>query len=208
MMRRLTRTRLQILRDAAESRTGRISPRTSASDQKALEELDLAASLCEHRHSLDDPDPDALDRHRGCPHFLSITGSGRQFVIEAADVVVTSFGYLHGGPPPAHLTLDVRTHFRDPHIDPALRHMTAFDEPVRDAVMRTDGILPLVEAAGQTVAAYRAGPVKAQVAVAVGCAGGRHRAASVAMALAAYLRQDELHVALVHRDITRPVVDR
>lgn len=40
-------------------------------------------------------------------------------------VEIVSFGYLHGEPPQAHITLDLRNHFRDPHINPALREMTA-----------------------------------------------------------------------------------
>jgi len=64
-----------------------------------------------------------------------------------APVEIVSFGYLHGPPPTAHLILDLRSHFRDPHVDPGLRELTA----------------------------YRSGPSAGPVTVAVGCAGGRHR---------------------------------
>jgi UPF0042 nucleotide-binding protein len=49
-------------------------------------------------------------------------------------VEIVSFGYLHGEPPPAHLTIDLRHHFKDPHVSPELRSMTAHDEPVRTTV--------------------------------------------------------------------------
>jgi len=90
-------------------------------------------------------------------------------------VEIVSFGYLHGPPPAAHLTLDLRLHFRDPHVDPALREMTAYDEPVRRAVLDTDGIRNLIDATAAAVTAYRSGPSAGPVTVAVGCAGGRHR---------------------------------
>ncbi|WP_037802786.1 RapZ C-terminal domain-containing protein, partial [Streptomyces resistomycificus] len=57
-----------------------------------------------------------------------------------ATVTVVSFGYLHDAPPAADLTVDLRHHFRDPHVSPELRYMTAKDREVRDAVMGTPGI--------------------------------------------------------------------
>ncbi|MFD3922507.1 ATPase [Streptomyces sp. NPDC058595] len=123
-------------------------------------------------------------------------------------VEIVSFGFLHGAPPPAHLTLDLRHHFRDPHVSPELRYMTARDEQVRTAVLDTSGIADLIEAAAHAVAAFTAGPVAGTVTVAVGCAGGRHRAATVAMALAELLTTAGRDVALHHRDIGEPVVQR
>lgn len=57
--------------------------------------------------------------------------------------------------------------------------------------------------------AYLGGPSAQNVRIAVGCAGGRHRAATVGMTLAD--RLGALYGALVtlrHRDLERPVVDR
>lgn len=119
-----------------------------------------------------------------------------------AAVVITSFGYLHGPPPAAHITLDLRDHFRDPHVSPELRYLTARDEPVRRAVLATPGIPHLVDAAVSAVTAYRAGPSAGPVTVAVGCA-GRHRAATVAEVLAA-----RLGASVTHRDLDKAVVDR
>lgn len=124
-------------------------------------------------------------------------------------VTVISFGYLHGKPPAAQITLDLRKHFRDPHVSPELRHMTADDEPVRLAVLGTPGIVPLIDATAAAVRAYLAGPSAGPVAVAVGCAGGRHRAATVARTLALVL-QDEgvVDVSVTDRDLHRPVIQR
>ncbi|RBQ17803.1 ATPase [Spongiactinospora rosea] len=126
-------------------------------------------------------------------------------------VEIVSFGYLHGEPPPAHLTIDLRHHFRDPHVSPQLRYMTALDEPVRATVLDTPGVAELVEASAAAVVAFAAGPNAARcgtVTVADGCAGGRHRAPTFAMALADRLRRDGLTVALRHRDLGKPVVQR
>ena len=126
----------------------------------------------------------------------------------APDVTITSFGYLHNPPPPAHITLDLRVHFRDPHIDPGLRYMTAHDQPVRRAVLRTAGVKELVAATATAVLAFRAGPSAGPVTVACGCQGGRHRAATLAMALAGRLRMEGLAVTIHHRDLHQPVVHR
>ncbi|KOX32822.1 ATPase [Streptomyces sp. NRRL F-4707] len=121
---------------------------------------------------------------------------------------ITSFGYLHGAPPAAHLTLDLRRHFRDPHVSPVLRHMTAHDSEVRQAVLGTPGIPALVEAISDAVVAYLNGPGGRAVNVAVGCAGGRHRAAVVAEAIRTALADENVTASVVHRDLERPVVDR
>lgn len=126
-----------------------------------------------------------------------------------ATVEITSFGYLHGpSPEGAHVVLDLRRHFRDPHVSPDLRHLTARDAAVRHAVTRTPGIPELLDSAAGVVLAYLAGPGVEPVAVAVGCAGGRHRAAVVAEELAAVIERQCVSVAVTHRDLHRPVVER
>ncbi|MFE7106616.1 ATPase [Streptomyces sp. NPDC057575] len=125
-----------------------------------------------------------------------------------AQVEIVSFGYLHGEPPVAHLTLDLRHHFRDPHVSPELRHMTANDEPVRAAVLSTPGIADLITATAAAVNAFAAGPSTGTVTVADGCAGGRHRAPTFAQALADRLTADGHTVAIQHRDLHQAVVNR
>ncbi|WP_164903523.1 RapZ C-terminal domain-containing protein [Nonomuraea polychroma] len=46
------------------------------------------------------------------------------------------------------------------------------------------------------------------VTVAVGCVGGRHRSVAMADAIATELADAGLPVALVHRDVDRPVIQR
>ncbi|MEV4457352.1 RNase adapter RapZ [Microbispora sp. NPDC049633] len=123
-------------------------------------------------------------------------------------VCIKSFGYLHGDPPAAHLTIDLRQHFKDPHVSPELRYMTAHDEPVRTTVLNTPGIADLIEAAATAVTAFLSGPSAGPVLVADGCAGGRHRAPVFAHLLANRLRNKGLTVALHHRDLDKPIVER
>lgn len=123
-------------------------------------------------------------------------------------VEITSFGYLHAEPPTAHLTIDLRQHFRDPHVRPELRYMTAEDEPVRTAVLNTPGITDLITSTAAAVDAFAAGPSTGVVTVADGCAGGRHRAPTFARALADRLLQAGHTVVLTHRDLDKPVVQR
>jgi UPF0042 nucleotide-binding protein len=123
-------------------------------------------------------------------------------------VEIVSFGYGHGTPPAAHLAFDLRHHFRDPHVSPHLRHMTARDREVRQAVLNTPGIPALVEAISDAVVAYRRGPGGQDVEVAVGCAGGRHRAAVVAEAIRTALADEDITAVVRHRDIDEPVIER
>lgn len=124
-------------------------------------------------------------------------------------VQIMSFGYGHAPAPPAHLVYDLRVHFKDPHVTPELRDLTAYDHAVVVTVRATPGILQLVTAAEHAVLACLAGPSAGSVTVAVGCAGGRHRAPVVGDLLATGLAETHgLDVTLTHRDLDRPVIER
>lgn len=123
-------------------------------------------------------------------------------------VTIVSFGYGHQAPPEADIVLDLRRHFRDPHVNPELRYLTARDEPVQTAVAGTAGIAELVSATAQAVCAYLSGPSAQPVSVACGCVGGRHRAPAVAQMLTERLRTVGFPVTVQHRDIDRPVITR
>lgn len=123
-------------------------------------------------------------------------------------VAITSFGYLHGAAPTAHITIDLRHHFRDPHISPEMRTLTAHDHTVQAAVLTTPGIHELLHALADTIHAYQLGPNPAPLTIATGCAGGRHRAAVVATELHQRLAADGVDATLNHRDLDKPVVER
>lgn len=123
-------------------------------------------------------------------------------------VEIISFGYLHATPPTAHAVIDLRVHFRDPHWNPELRQLTAWDEPVAQAVMATPGIPAVVDALHALARAYLSGPADAPLVLAIGCAGGRHRSAQTSIALCQRLREDGITATVTHRDIYLPVVAR
>ncbi|MFE9793542.1 ATPase [Streptomyces goshikiensis] len=125
-------------------------------------------------------------------------------------LTITSFGYGHqpgGIAPAAHLTLDLRQHFRDPHVDPAMREMTGRDQEVITAVLSTPGIPALIAATVQAARAFLSGPsASGPLHIAAGCVGGRHRSYVVAAALGTLLA--DLDPAVVHLDVDRPVIRR
>ncbi|MEU0032057.1 P-loop ATPase [Streptomyces sp. NPDC006335] len=152
------------------------------------------------------------------------------------DVTIVSIGRLHDEDKGewadvlqhATIALDLRRHFRDPHaLSADLRQLTAHDQVVRDTVMATPGVREVITATALQVQGYLAGPTAAPLTVVTQCAGGRHRAATTAMALRAVVAGDveqaaaygladaakkfvgrDLVVDLVHRDLDKDVVDR
>ncbi|MFI5621547.1 ATPase [Streptomyces sp. NPDC051567] len=135
--------------------------------------------------------------------------------VAVPDVEIVSYGHLHGPSPEGlHIDLDLRRHFRDPHrVSPQMREMTGRDLAVSRLVLDTPGIPELLRATALQVLAFRAGPSAGPVRVGVSCAGGKHRAAAVALALPGHIRaahqgEDDLVVTVAHRDIDRPVVHR
>ncbi|MGW1043696.1 RapZ C-terminal domain-containing protein [Streptomyces sp. NPDC002547] len=152
-----------------------------------------------------------------------------------ADVTVVSIGRLHDdveGPyadvlQHADIALRLTRHFRDPHVRADLRELTAHDQVVRDTVMNTPGVREVLAATALQVQGYLAGPTAAPIIVVTQCAGGRHRAATTALALRAVVSGDvesaaaygladaakpfaerRLAVDLVHRDLDKAVVAR
>lgn len=143
-------------------------------------------------------------------------------------VRIVSFGYLHEPVPDyAHIVVDLRQHFRDPHVSPEMRELNGFDELVRTTVMQTKGMLDVVLSTACLARAFLDGASGGPVTVALGCAGGRHRSVVAANALEAVFSGDfrsadtfgmsyaapifahrDIEVRLVHRDIDKGVVHR
>lgn len=125
-------------------------------------------------------------------------------------VHVTSFGYLHGQAPTADITVDVRDHLRDPHVDPGFRELTGLDPAVTERVLGTSGADELVDAIAAAVAAVApAARLNGRlVQVAIGCSGGRHRSVVLADSVAARVTLFGWTAEVEHRDINKPVVRR
>jgi RNase adaptor protein for sRNA GlmZ degradation len=118
------------------------------------------------------------------PHLIpTLTGAP---VANHPNALITSFGYLHGPAPDAEITIDVRTHLRDPHSDPRVRELTGHDPLVWTQVLATPGALGLIEGLTTATQALLQGATATGcplVRVALGCAGGRHRSVVLAEAI-------------------------
>ncbi|WP_030271289.1 RNase adapter RapZ [Streptomyces sp. NRRL B-24484] len=108
------------------------------------------------------------------------------------------------------LYFDLGGQFRNPHHDPAMRYRTGLDPEVREHVLTTPGVMPMVERIAESAKAVHrayADPRHLLVNVTIACRGGRHRSVAVAEAVAAYLRTDGIGVEVHHRHIDRPVIE-
>ena len=122
-------------------------------------------------------------------------------------VTVLSFGFKHGLPPDADLVLDVRF-LPNPQYVPDLRPRTGRDRAVADYVLGwplTARYLELTQGWLDFLLPHYEGERRAELVIAIGCTGGRHRSVVLAGVLAEHLRAPGRIVELVHRDCDRPV---
>lgn len=120
-------------------------------------------------------------------------------------VTCMSFGFKHGAASEADLVFDVRC-FPNPYYYDELKEHTGLEAPVRDFVFSHDEtnefckklydmidfLLPLYGKEG-----------KAQLIIAIGCTGGKHRSVAITEALAAHIRKNGYRTVTIHRDITK-----
>ncbi len=133
---------------------------------------------------------------------------GQYFSLEHApkmDVQIVSFGFKHGLPTDADLVFDVRF-LPNPYYLPDLQAKSGQEREVAAYVLGSpmaerfldflyqllDFLLPLYEKEG-----------KAQLVVALGCTGGRHRSVVIGEALSERLRGQGRAVTILHRDCDR-----
>lgn len=118
---------------------------------------------------------------------------------------VVSFGYGHGTPPTADITVDVRDWFRDPHINPAMRELTGLDDAVFRNVVEQPGAEEVVHGVLCTARHLLSLNLR-PVTVAFGCVGGRHRSVVLAEMTGERARQMSWPFEVVHRDVDKPVL--
>jgi UPF0042 nucleotide-binding protein len=119
-------------------------------------------------------------------------------------LTLLTFGFKHGPPREADLTLDVRF-LPNPYYDDSLRPLTGHDAAVIEHVEAGTQagefygrLMPLLEF---LVPAYVA-EGKSHLTIAIGCTGGRHRSVCVADRIARKLSErDDVVVRVVNRDI-------
>lgn len=125
-----------------------------------------------------------------------------------ATIQITSFGYGHSPAPTADVTIDARRHLRNPHHDPAMRQLTGLDEAVRQHVLATPGAASIIQHTAAAAQDLAYAVPDGQITLALGCSGGRHRSVALACEIADVLRTHGLQVDLIHRDITKPVIQK
>jgi UPF0042 nucleotide-binding protein len=117
-----------------------------------------------------------------------------------------SFGFKHGPPREEDLAFDVRF-LPNPHYEPELRELTGRDAPVVEYVGRDgrlDELYVRLHALLDFLLPQYVAEGKAHLVIAIGCTGGRHRSVAIAEHLAArYRDEDDLDVAVAHRDIDK-----
>ncbi|MEV0693035.1 RNase adapter RapZ [Streptomyces sp. NPDC050388] len=120
-------------------------------------------------------------------------------------VRIVSFGYGHGPTPTADLVFDLRALLRNPFHNPELKHRTGLDQEVYDHVMATPGAERLAFNAVATARAL-AEDTGADVTIAWGCTGGRHRSVGLARASYELLRAVGDGVTIEHRDVDQALL--
>lgn len=120
-------------------------------------------------------------------------------------LAVMSAGVGHGDVPHGDINLDLRSWFRNPHLDPSMRELNGRDWPIIASVLGAESATNYIR--HQFKAARRLVRLgRGTVTVIAACSGGRHRSVVVAdqlvfMALSAGLRAE-----VVHRDIDKPLL--
>jgi len=121
-----------------------------------------------------------------------------------------SFGFKHGPPLEEDLAFDVRF-LANPHYVPELRELTGHDERVVDYIAkdgRLEQFYERLDALLDFLLPQYIAEGKAHLVIAIGCTGGRHRSVAVAEYLGErYRRQDDLAVAVAHRDVDKRPLD-
>ncbi|HIT74743.1 MAG TPA: RNase adapter RapZ [Candidatus Avipropionibacterium avicola] len=120
-------------------------------------------------------------------------------------VTVLSFGFKHGIPVDADLTLDVRF-LPNPHWIPELRPHSGQDAPVADYVLAQPEAGAFLDRLAELVAIMKEGYLregKRFATVAIGCTGGRHRSVAMVEDFAQRLSASGIATRVMHRDIDR-----
>ncbi|MGH9318358.1 MAG: RNase adapter RapZ [Vicinamibacteria bacterium] len=115
---------------------------------------------------------------------------------------VLSFGYKYGVPPGADLVFDVRF-LPNPYFESELRDKDGNAPEVERFLMakpETDELLDRLGGFLSYLLPHYATEGKANLAIAIGCTGGKHRSVVIANQLGERLRTDGRQVRVSHRD--------
>jgi RNase adapter protein RapZ len=120
-------------------------------------------------------------------------------------VIVVSFGFKNGVPIDSDMVFDVRF-LPNPHWVPELRPQTGLSQDVSSYVLGQPAAAPFLTHLLALLDSVLPGYVaegKRQVELAIGCTGGKHRSTAIAEEVARRLRERDLTVQVMHRDLGR-----
>ncbi len=118
-------------------------------------------------------------------------------------ISIVSFGFKFGLPLDADLVFDVRF-LPNPYYVETLRPLTGTDREVREYVLRwpvTKRFIRRLASLIKFLIPHYANEGKAQLTIAIGCTGGRHRSLVIAERLTEILQHCSYRVVLEHRDV-------
>ncbi len=118
---------------------------------------------------------------------------------------LVSFGYKHGIPPEADIIWDVRF-LPNPHYQERLRSYTGQQPEVAEYVLGNESaayFLDRLESLLMDLLPRYQQSGKAQLTIALGCTGGRHRSVAVTEELHSFLSRHFNNLTIAHRDMDR-----
>ncbi len=120
-------------------------------------------------------------------------------------VRLESFGFKHGLSPDADFVFDVRF-LPNPFFVPELKDLSGRDPPVASYVVNQEGTPELLELVTRLVTHVLPRVQfegRAELKVAVGCTGGRHRSVAIVEWLASRLLSEPYRIVIQHRDLDK-----
>lgn len=120
-------------------------------------------------------------------------------------IIITSFGFKYGVPHEAEYVFDARF-LTNPHFVEDLRPHSGLNSFVRDYVLKNPDATTFLDAIHQLLdfaIPRHDNEGKAQLTIALGCTGGRHRSVCLAEEIGEHIRNQDYSVSVLHRDIER-----
>lgn len=120
------------------------------------------------------------------------------------NVILTSFGHKYGVPE-ADIILDMRC-LENPFWVAELKALSGLDQPVQDYILGFPACRDYIENLLALMCRQASMAEKrncAELRIAVGCTGGRHRSVAVTQLLQSALQENGHHVTVFHRDIEK-----
>lgn len=119
-------------------------------------------------------------------------------------VSLTSFGFKYGVPQNIDLLFDVRF-LPNPFFVPELKRLSGRDKPVVDYIFRnkvTRDFMKMLEGMLSFLIPLYIKEGKSYLSIAVGCTGGNHRSPAIVEKIARSVRNKNLDLHVIHRDLS------